>query len=74
MCAAKEYGDMQILEVFFDAIQLQFQSYDAPEQYMLKWTTLKRTGTVTEYINHVDQLHNTWRLCQKAEFGLAMQG
>ena len=74
VCASKEYGDMQTLESFFESIQMQFQPHDAPEQCMLKWVTLKQTGSVTEYMNQVDQLHNTWRLCQKAEFGLAMLG
>ena len=26
------------------------------------------------YMNEVDALHNTWRLCEKAEFGLALRG
>ena len=66
LCALKEYGDMQMLEAFFDSIQMQFQPHDAPEQCMLKWVTLKQTGSVTEYMNQVDQLlHNTWRLCSE---------
>ena len=63
---------MQMLEAFFDSMKLQFQPHDAPEQCMLKWVTLKQTGSVAEHMNQVDQLYNIWRLCQKAEFGLAM--
>ena len=29
---------------------------------------------VAMYMNEVDALHNTWRLCEKAEFGLALRG
>ena len=39
---------------------------------MAKWITLKQTHSVTAYMNEVDSLHNTWRLGEKAEFGLAL--
>ena len=70
--AAKEYGEIQISDIFFDVMELQFQLHDAPEQYMRKWVILKQSESVNNYMNMVNQLYNTWRLCQKAEFGLVI--
>ena len=50
----------------------QFQPSDAVKQCIAKWVTLKQTHSVTAYMNEVDALHNTWRLCEQAEFGLAL--
>ena len=58
----------------FQAVEEEFQPSDAPEQCMEKRCTLKYTHSVAMYMNEVDALHNTWRLCEKAEFGLALQG
>ena len=55
-------------------MRTQFQPQDAAEQCIDKWCSLKQTHTVTIYMNEVDALHNTWRLCEKAEFGLAIRG
>ena len=68
-CAAREYGSLQTLDEFFSAVEEEFQPSDAPEQCMEKWCTLKHTHSVAMYMNEVDALHNTWRLCEKAEFG-----
>ena len=73
-CAAREYGSLQTLDDFFQAVEDEFQPSDAPEQCMEKWCTLKHTHSVAMYMNEVDALHNTWRLCDKAEFGLALRG
>ena len=74
ICASKGYGDMTNLDDFIEAVRTEFQPQDAAEQCIDKWCTLKQTHTVTQYMNEVDALHNTWRLCEKAEFGLAMRG
>ena len=65
---------LQTLDEFFLAVEEEFQPSDAPEQCMEKWCTLKHTHSVAMYMNEVDALHNTWRLCEKAEFGLALRG
>ena len=62
------------MDEFFHAVEEEFQPSDAPEQCMEKWCTLKHTHSVAMYMNEVDALHNTWRLCEKAEFGLALRG
>ena len=74
LCASKRYGDLATLSEFLEAVRAQFQPQDAAEQCIDKWCSLKQTQTVTIYMNEVDALHNTWRLCEKAEFGLAMRG
>ena len=56
------------------AVEEEFQPSDTPEQCMEKWCTLKHIHSVAMYMNEVDALHNTWRLCEKAEFGLALRG
>ena len=72
--ANRGYGHLRTLELFFDALRLEFQPHDAAEQCMDKWCALKQTHSVTQYMNEADELHNTWRLCEKAEFGLVMRG
>ena len=72
ICAMRGYGYLRILEDLFIALKEQFQPSDAKEQIMAKWTTLKQTHSVTAYMNEVDSLHNTWRLGEKAELGLAL--
>ena len=74
ICAMRGYGQLQTLEDLFTALKEQFQPSDAKEQMMAKWITLKQTHSVTAYMNEVDSLHNTWRLGEKAEFGLALHG
>ena len=74
ICSAKGYGAIKTLELLFEALRKQFQPQDAAEQCIEQWCSLKQTHTVTQYMNDVETLHNTWRLCEKAEFGLAARG
>ena len=56
------------------AVEEEFQPSDAPEQCMEKWCTLKHTHSVAMYMNEVDALHNTWRLCEKGRVWTWLSG
>ena len=53
---------------------MQFQPWDAGEQCIEEWCTLKQRRDVQTYFDSIDKLHHIWPLCERAEFGMAMRG